>query len=430
MKTFNYHYDNSVTGVRMAERLSAWAMDRIGHLGRAIVETHPGMFEQLRPSLGQFTLTDEISRFNLYAISGPPERILSLARLPSVRRIYPDLQMTAILPPNFFQLSTFRPIGMVRGIITGRPGGILGLTAPRRDNPIKGPEDTNAALGVGGPFDGSGVKIGVVDTGCWQVHRSRSLRGVVLIDVNTPFAVNAMRDNNGHGTHCTYIVVTTAPGAEVAHTRGLLTPVGTGTQSRIIKAIAALADWGAKVISLSLGSEDTNRPPQDDAYFPVTQQLLAQGIIIVAAAGNSGPNPKTMNSPADMPGVIAVGSWADTYQTVAWFSSRGPTFDGRDGVTVLSLGGGGPEDQPDELIHGATRPGSPCDLFGKGASAWADLMGTSQAAPKAAGIIGRWVQQLRSQGRPDGPTDIMNIIKSGRRSNPVHGFGLLRQDWL
>jgi serine protease AprX len=59
-----------------------------------------------------------------------------------------------------------------------------------------------------------------------------------------------------------------------------------------------------------------------------------KGIVVVAAAGNSGPKDGTINKPADDPMVISVGAYDDRLDTllandrVADWSSRGPTVDG------------------------------------------------------------------------------------------------------
>src|SRR5258706_7072350 len=53
-----------------------------------------------------------------------------------------------------------------------------------------------------------------------------------------------------------------------------------------------------------------------------------RGILVVTAAGNSGPGPRSIWTPADGDSVLAVGA-EDSLGTIAIFSSRGPTADGR-----------------------------------------------------------------------------------------------------
>ena len=61
----------------------------------------------------------------------------------------------------------------------------------------------------------------------------------------------------------------------------------------------------------------------DDAVAKAVQA----GKVVVCAAGNSGPNAKTIGCPADSPNALTVGATDDNDQ-VASFSSRGPNRDG------------------------------------------------------------------------------------------------------
>src|SRR5438034_473834 len=61
----------------------------------------------------------------------------------------------------------------------------------------------------------------------------------------------------------------------------------------------------------------------------VAADLAAQrGILVVTAAGNDGPVSRSISTPADGDSVLTVGA-EDSLGTIAAFSSRGPTADGR-----------------------------------------------------------------------------------------------------
>ncbi|MCT6647177.1 S8 family serine peptidase, partial [Enterococcus faecalis] len=75
------------------------------------------------------------------------------------------------------------------------------------------------------------------------------------------------------------------------------------------------ADHGAQVINLSLGA-----PSKSKVVENAVNHALSKGVIVVAAAGNSG---RSVGYPAGYPGVIAV-SATDKNDNIAWFSSRGP----------------------------------------------------------------------------------------------------------
>jgi serine protease AprX len=63
------------------------------------------------------------------------------------------------------------------------------------------------------------------------------------------------------------------------------------------------------------------------------------GMTIVKSAGNRGPNPETVTSPAEAEGVIAVGATTADGRAVPDYSSRGPTADGHQRPHVVAPGG-------------------------------------------------------------------------------------------
>jgi hypothetical protein len=123
--------------------------------------------------------------------------------------------------------------------------------------------------------------------------------------------------------------------------------------------VAAL-EWadsiGVDIVSSSLGylsfDDGTGYTPSqlngDVAVTTVAADLAAQrGILIVTAAGNSGPAFRTIVTPGDGDSVVTAGA-EDSLGTIASFSSRGPTADGRfkpdltaPGVAVCVVIGGG-----------------------------------------------------------------------------------------
>jgi serine protease len=131
-------------------------------------------------------------------------------------------------------------------------------------------------------------------------------------------------DDQGHGTHVAgTIAQTTNNGigvAGLAHCAKLM-PVkvlsarGWGTMADVAEGIRWAADHGAQVINLSLGS-----PSKSAVVENAVKHSIKKGVIVVAAAGNSG---RSVGYPAAYPGVIAV-SATDKNDAIAWFSSRGP----------------------------------------------------------------------------------------------------------
>ena len=197
-------------------------------------------------------------------------------------------------------------------------------------------------------FDGSGIKIAILDTGVSTSHPD--LKGKVILEetfvlkkYNFDFDENAT-DFHGHGTHVAGIAAGTgaasngiyrgvAPGAQIINAK-CLNMFGQGTTAAILKAIDWAVSAGADVISMSLGSGigDPNDPISIAA-----EAAVEKGIIVVAAAGNSGPYYSSVGSPGAAYGVITVGA-CDWEGRVASFSSRGPTLTWSPEPDVLAPG--------------------------------------------------------------------------------------------
>ncbi len=105
----------------------------------------------------------------------------------------------------------------------------------------------------------------------------------------------------------------------------------TATTWNLILGLQAVANGGANPINLSLGGKNAS-PMLDD----FVNQMLARGIVIFAATGNSGEN--TVNSPASNPGVVAVA--AKQGSQLAPYSNYGSgTAIALPGQSVIYLGG-------------------------------------------------------------------------------------------
>ncbi len=84
----------------------------------------------------------------------------------------------------------------------------------------------------------------------------------------------------GHGTMVAGIVATIAPDARIIPIR-VLDDEGRGTIFNVLKGLYRAADMGARVINLSLGSDDSS-----DALEDAIGELFWEGAVIVAASGN------------------------------------------------------------------------------------------------------------------------------------------------
>lgn len=149
-------------------------------------------------------------------------------------------------------------------------------------------------------------------------------------------------DPVGHGTHVAGDVLQTAPEAEIVAVK-VMGDNGTGRPSDIIRGLQWVVNekkagrLDVDVINMSLGGAPDGFPDTQDPVNRAVQLAARSGITVVAAAGNSGPDGRTLGSPADSDAAIAVGA-ALNPRTLSEFSSRGPTDDGLIKPDVIAPG--------------------------------------------------------------------------------------------
>jgi hypothetical protein len=159
----------------------------------------------------------------------------------------------------------------------------------------------------------------------------------------------ASRDGYGHGSHVTGMIINTlvetntgvymgsAPDANILSVR-VLGKDGTGSYETVIKGIQYViqnkAQFNVRVLNLSL-SALADVPYFVDPLNRAVEQAWANGITVVAAAGNTGPYAETITVPGNDPYVITVGAVSanrtpgyTTDDTIPGWSAAGPTLDG------------------------------------------------------------------------------------------------------
>ena len=98
---------------------------------------------------------------------------------------------------------------------------------------------------------------------------------------------------------------------------------------------------GADVISSSLGYSDWYVTANYNGDFCVTTKAADSaavlGIIVCNSMGNAGPGASTLSAPADADSIISCGA-VNSSGSIASFSSRGPTADGRTKPEVCAQG--------------------------------------------------------------------------------------------
>ena len=189
---------------------------------------------------------------------------------------------------------------------------------------------------------GQGVVVAIIDTGC-HPHLDFLLgRNKIVCFKDFLSEKTFPYDDNGHGTFVAGIVGGSgiskcgkfrgvAPACDLVILKAL--DKNGETQSyNILKAMQWILDnkekFHIKVVCMSFGSESQG---EKDPLMLGAEELWKNGIVVVCAAGNDGPNPNTIKSPGTSPSVITVGSLEKIgekhFLRPAKFSSRGPSFD-------------------------------------------------------------------------------------------------------
>lgn len=214
-------------------------------------------------------------------------------------------------------------------------------------------------------YRGRGVRIAVLDTGFETDHPAFSSAAVIaqrdfVGDSLAPDTVvknepGDAPDASRHGTAVWSLLAANLPGYMVGvapEAEYLLAKTEDVRFERRVEEdnyVAAL-EWadslGARVISSSLGyltfddgfAYSSGQLNGDFAVTTVAADLAAaRGMTVVTAAGNGGPQPRSLVTPADGDSVFAVGA-EDSLGVLVSFSSRGPTADGRIKPDVVAPG--------------------------------------------------------------------------------------------
>lgn len=309
----------------------------------------------------------------------------------------------------------------------------VSLETMRVSGPTYSPETVDDAFG----FTGAGFNIAIVDTGVDDsVHDTfTSDPSIFVAGYNTFTDLEGNPDDDHfHGTHVASIALGrggalvprgVAPGAGLIDVKALDAD-GSGTVLGIMRALQCLLDrqrdWNVHIVNMSIGAHDASNGVE--SFSQLSDRLVEQGIIVIAAAGNSGESgTPVIFPPARAARAITVAASDDldtptrADDVIATFSQWGPAIDN------------GNTDDYDELKPEVTAPG--VYIVGAGndsAMGPRELSGTSMAAPHVAGLAA-----LCLQGQPSmNPESFRALLinTSERRGSPSSaGIGLSPAGW-
>lgn len=289
---------------------------------------------------------------------------------------------------------------------------------------------------------GEGIGVAVADTGVYP-HVDFLLptnRIAAFVD----FVGNRQEpyDDNGHGTFVSGEIMGSgfasgglyqgiAPQAHLISLK-VMDAEGGGSASDILAAMQWVADhkdeYNIRIFNLSLGAAAL-LPARLDPLARAAESLWDLGIVVVAAAGNSGPLPHTITTPGISPKIITVGAVNDQRtvpqgdDTIAEFSSRGPA---------------GRSPKPDIVAPGVSIISVKSDLTypenpNPEADSYITMTGTSMAAPIVAGASALVIEKYPQWG----PDNVKYALEQSAYALPyaqanVTGRGEVQMDpiWL
>lgn len=196
-------------------------------------------------------------------------------------------------------------------------------------------------------FRGEGVTICYIDTGLAPHMDFVFGKNRVLHFENFVTDNQTMHDDNGHGTFVCGVgsgnglasggkYEGVAPASNIVALKALSSEGESGAMT-ILSAMQWVYDhhleYNIRVVCMSFGSEPMM---VNDPIAKGAEMLVGKGIVVVAAAGNSGPEYQTIKSPGISTKIITVGGLDDGRTLdehynkkdfkIARFSSRGPAF--------------------------------------------------------------------------------------------------------
>lgn len=255
---------------------------------------------------------------------------------------------------------------------------------------------------------GEGTKIAVLDTGVDPDHPDIDIDPANWNDWETDGTERSTtpQDYGSHGTHvsgtavggsASGVHIGVAPDAELYHGAALNQDCDTSCGGTVAQVIAGM-EWAVEedvdVISMSLGRAD-----YIDEFIVEVRNAEAAGVVVVAAAGNSGDG--TSSSPGNVYDAISVGA-TDQNDNIADFSSS-------ESIDTDTDWEDPPADWPDEYTVPTVAAPGVATVSAIPNGEYAAFNGTSMATPHVSGTVA-----LMQASTPDDltPAEIRSALET------------------
>ena len=264
----------------------------------------PRLGQQALLSNAQATDVQQLGHDSIYTVELAAERAQHL-------RLRPDVEYVEIDPPRFLMSHT-----------ENTPWGYVAVNVDQLDD-----------------YQAGNQTICIIDSGYDLAHNDLSGNRVTGSNDRGTGQWYIPGNNNAHGTHVagTIAAITNNEGIKGIlpnqnvnlHIVKVFNESGWGYSSSLVRAIQTCADNGANIVNMSLGGSQASRTERN-----AIDRLYQQGVLMIAAAGNSG---NTAHSyPASYNSVMSVAAVDSNYDHASFSQATNQVEISAPGVAVLS----------------------------------------------------------------------------------------------
>lgn len=257
-------------------------------------------------------------------------------------------------------------------------------------------QEVGASIANDTGYLGRGIGIAILDTGIYPHQDFTRPRNRIVAFRDFVNNRQSPYDDHGHGTFVAGVAAGNgyssggkyrgiAPEANIIGVK-VMDKDGSGNSSDIVAGMQWVVDhqqeYNVRIMSLSLGAKPSNS--RFDPLAAAVEAVWKKGIVVVAAAGNSGPKQNTIATPGISPMILTVGAVDDKRtpdykdDVIADFSSRGPVNGRQVKPDLVAPGVNITAAKTDKSYVGGLRPQHMKDPY-------TQMSGTSVATPVVSG---------------------------------------------
>jgi len=270
---------------------------------------------------------------------------------------------------------------------------------------------------------GKGIGVAVLDTGCFP-HDDFDNRIIAFTDIirrqKRPY------DDNSHGSHICGIIGGNgsssrgkyrgiAPGCNLIPVK-VLDRRGNGYASDVLSGLRWIRNnrklYNIRIVNISVGSLSRKGIEENSALVRGVNEAWDDGLIVVVAAGNMGPNRCTITTPGISRKVITVGC-SDDYKEVSVMGSRMVDYSGRGPTGSCVL-------KPDLVA-----PGASIISCSNQRGQYTTKSGTSMATPLVSGAIALLLEKYPDMTNKDVKLRLRERCADLGLPHTQQGWGLL-----